>query len=120
MSTTEGAKMDGRYITPQGYWLVESLLKVADKEIEMVDVEQYANRGWFNIRTVSELVSHTGRIDNVMLRIPVLLSPDGDVIDGRHRVAKAIMLGYKQIPARRIAKMPEPDGQSAGEWRRVG
>lgn len=43
------------------------------------------------------------------LDYPIILDDFGDVCDGNHRVAKAILKGHKTIKAVRIMSMPEPD-----------
>ena len=43
------------------------------------------------------------------LELPIILSSDGRVMDGMHRVAKAALLGHETIPAVQFTSDPEPD-----------
>ena len=40
---------------------------------------------------------------------PVILSSDGRVMDGMHRICKALLLGHPDIEAVRFVHDPEPD-----------
>ena len=43
------------------------------------------------------------------LGFPIQLSSDGRVMDGMHRVAKAVLAGHDTIEAVRFVDDPEPD-----------
>lgn len=43
------------------------------------------------------------------LAFPIILSADGRVIDGMHRVLKALLNGSQSIEAVRFERDPEPD-----------
>lgn len=45
------------------------------------------------------------------LAYPILLDSAGRVMDGMHRVGKALMLGHSHVAARRFAADPAPDYQ---------
>jgi hypothetical protein len=55
------------------------------------------------------VVEHAGLIQGADLSFPIILSSDGSVMDGMHRVAKAVLLGRTTIPAVRFTDDPEPD-----------
>jgi hypothetical protein len=40
---------------------------------------------------------------------PILLGPDGRVLDGMHRVARALLDGRSTIEAVQLFELPEPD-----------
>jgi hypothetical protein len=40
---------------------------------------------------------------------PVILGPDGRVMDGMHRIARAMLDGKTEISAVRFPDLPEPD-----------
>lgn len=48
-------------------------------------------------------------VDATDLAYPIILSPDGRVMDGMHRVAKALLQNQRRIMAVRLPSMPEPD-----------
>ena len=41
--------------------------------------------------------------------IPILLRSDEYIMDGWHRVLKALTMGHKKIPAKVIVNLPKPD-----------
>jgi hypothetical protein len=59
--------------------------------------------------TCRDLVSHMQLVNATDLRYPIILSPDGRIMDGMHRVAKALLRGDSTIMAIRVQTMPEPD-----------
>lgn len=44
-----------------------------------------------------DFVSHVAAVNRADLSFPILLNEDGAIIDGRHRLAKAILEGKKKI-----------------------
>jgi hypothetical protein len=54
-------------------------------------------------------VSHVQRIQAADLSVPIMLSADGHVMDGIHRVATAWLLGHMEIHAVQFPQDPEPD-----------
>ena len=59
--------------------------------------------------TCRSVAEHALLIDQVDLSFPILLSSDGRVMDGMHRVAKALIRNQASLPARQFAQDPEPD-----------
>lgn len=55
------------------------------------------------------LLQHMKLIDEADLSFPIILSSSGAVMDGVHRVAKAVRLGRKEIEAVQFTEDPEPD-----------
>lgn len=43
------------------------------------------------------------------LSYPVILAADGRVMDGMHRIAKALAMGLETVDAVQFQKQPEPD-----------
>jgi hypothetical protein len=68
---------------------------------------------WFggagDVATCRAVADHARLIQATDLAFPIILSSDGRVMDGMHRVAKAHMLGHKDIDAVRFDRDPEPD-----------
>ena len=48
-------------------------------------------------------------IQDADLTFPVILSSDGRIMDGMHRVLKALLAGLSHISAVRFSSDPEPD-----------
>ncbi len=48
-------------------------------------------------------------IEEADLSYPIIIDPEGRVMDGMHRVCKAVQEGKDTVPAVRFATLPEPD-----------
>ena len=55
------------------------------------------------------LVGHADLINNADYSYPIILAADGRVMDGMHRVARALLHGKHQIEAVQFEQDPEPD-----------
>lgn len=62
----------------------------------------------FNALTLREMAMHVAAINNADLRCPIILDEDGELLDGRHRLVKAMITGAACIPAVRFDVNPEP------------
>jgi len=71
--------------------------------------EPYWSTGASDSPTCREIVEHTRFIEEADLTFPVILSSDGRVMDGMHRVAKALLQGRTHIDAVRFLRDPDPD-----------
>jgi hypothetical protein len=60
------------------------------------------------------VLEHMTLIDEADLSFPIILAADGTVMDGRHRVAKAMRQGHKDIAAVQFDYDPEPDHVGLG------
>lgn len=59
--------------------------------------------------TLREMITHFKAIESADLDFPIILDEDGELMDGRHRLMKAIMLGHRTIKAVRFDSNPPPD-----------
>jgi hypothetical protein len=59
--------------------------------------------------TWPSLLEHIQLIDEADLSYPIILAADGLVMDGMHRVAKAVREGRHTVDAVQFSKDPEPD-----------
>jgi hypothetical protein len=68
---------------------------------------------WFDggdeLPTVRKVVEHARLIGEVDVSFPIILGPDGRVMDGMHRIARALLEGRPDIDAVRLRMLPEPD-----------
>jgi hypothetical protein len=55
-----------------------------------------------------EMVRHYNQINDADLNQPILLSEDGEIFDGRHRIMKALSQGLTHIAAKRFDTNPPP------------
>jgi hypothetical protein len=63
----------------------------------------------WEVDNVFGFLSHTKRINEANLDLPVIVSAEGWILDGWHRVCKAILNGHKEIKAVRFITNPEFD-----------
>ena len=62
-----------------------------------------------DILTWRAVAEHANLIATADLCFPIILSSDGSVMDGMHRVAKAVLLGRATIEAVQFEEDPAPD-----------
>lgn len=55
------------------------------------------------------LLEHMELIEQADLGYPIILAADGTVMDGMHRVARAVREGRTEVEAVQFAEDPEPD-----------
>jgi hypothetical protein len=58
--------------------------------------------------TLRDMVTHINAVNDADLDIPIILDEDGDVMDGRHRLMKAMLIGAETIKVRRFDVNPSP------------
>ncbi len=99
----------------RGHWWTDRLwAESAHLPIEDVEIESIAEFDmdcWFHgvAPTCRQVADHARRINTADLDHPVILSADGSLMDGGHRIAKAYLLGQTTIRARRFRTDPDPD-----------
>jgi len=82
--------------------------RVPLSEIHELDEPYWAN-GEGQRLTCRDIVDHARLILDCDLTFPIILSRDGRVMDGMHRVCKALLQGLSDIEAVRLGDDPEPD-----------
>jgi hypothetical protein len=63
--------------------------------------------------TVRSIAEHMQLAQAADLSFPILLCQDGRLMDGMHRVLKAISAGVETLPARQFVATPPPDHRNA-------
>lgn len=58
--------------------------------------------------TVQEILSHSDRVTQANLNYPILLTPEGYIGDGCHRIIKAWKCGWSHILVVKLEVMPTP------------
>jgi hypothetical protein len=89
-------------------WELADNLRVQEMEVSTFDIKK---NFWFvedEEPTVDKIIEHTERIVNADLDYPIILCDEGRVMDGMHRIAKAIMLNLASIKFVQFSEMPEP------------
>lgn len=101
-------------------WDVDRLIELSrGLPIERVALDSIAEIDtsyWFEgsaeVPTVRKVVEHTTLILDADLSYPIILGHDGRVMDGMHRIARALMEGRAEIAAVRFPAPLEPDYRS--------
>ncbi len=98
-------------------WDVDRLIRLS-KNLPRITVPVGAIREidevyWFDDAkerpTCRKVLEHMSLINEVDLSYPIILSANGRVMDGMHRVAKAFLDGIEEIEAVQFERDPEPD-----------
>ncbi len=94
------------------WWYVRDLIEKS-KDFPVYDIDiasiDFGVMPW-NLKSIYDLVQHAIRINDCFLEHPVILSPTGWIMDGWHRVVKAVIQGEKTIKAVRFMELPMPEG----------
>ena len=84
---------------------VERVTIASIREIDTV----YWFDGYKQLPTVRKVVEHVRLISEVDVSYPIILGHDGRVMDGMHRIARALLEGRPAIDAFRFPAPVEPD-----------
>jgi hypothetical protein len=97
-------------------WDVDRLIRLSQGlpvvEIAVESVREVETVYWFDEAhppTVRAVIDHARLSQEVDLSYPVILGSDGRLMDGMHRVARAILDGRPTIRAVRFLHDPAPD-----------
>lgn len=58
--------------------------------------------------SLREMVTHMRAVHDANLQYPIIMDEDGDIMDGRHRIMKAMLTGQHTIKAVRFDENPSP------------
>jgi hypothetical protein len=98
-------------------WDVDRLIRLSTGlpviEVPLAAIAEIDSVYWFDGKneqpTVRKVVEHARLISEVDTSYPVILGPDGRVMDGMHRIARRMLDGHLTIKARQFSVLPEPD-----------
>lgn len=60
---------------------------------------------------IYDMAYYHKRILDADTSIPIIMGPLGGILDGAHRIVKALVNGDQWIPCFKLRYMPEPDGK---------
>ncbi len=93
--------------------LVELSRNLVPFQAPLSDIRELDEAFWFGSQgdrpTCRNVAMHAKLILETDLRHPIILSQDGGVMDGMHRVCKAYLNGLESVSAVRFEVDPEPD-----------
>jgi hypothetical protein len=98
-------------------WDVDRLIELSRDlpviEVPVSSIDELDSNYWFGEGfgppTVRSLVFHMQLVREVDPSFPIILGVDGRVMDGMHRLARALLDGSPTIRAVRLEVHPEPD-----------
>ncbi|HKP47395.1 MAG TPA: hypothetical protein VJT50_12415 [Pyrinomonadaceae bacterium] len=91
--------------------LVELSAPLPRKRVPLADIREL-NEDWSGDdekRSWRAMLEHIRFINEADLSFPIILSANGAVMDGMHRVVKATLAGYNDIEAVQFSEDPAPD-----------
>ena len=97
-------------------WLVSRLWHLSENlpifEFEVASFNGFDQDVWFGNQqkaTINNVLKHLKKIEKANFEHPIILSQDGIVLDGVHRICRAYLDGRKTIPAVKFEIDPMPD-----------
>ena len=98
-------------------WDVDNIISLTKElEIENIDltkIKEFEETYWYNEEgdspTCHSITQHIKLVNDSDLNYPIIICPDGRLMDGMHRVVKANLLELKTIKAYRLSTLPKPD-----------
>ena len=109
------------YFRPNGEdfdaWDVDHLIELSAslpvKEVPLASIAEIDSDYWFGAddssATVRILVRHMELVNAADISYPVILGPEGQVMDGMHRIAKSLLEGRTTVRAVQFEEQPDPD-----------
>jgi hypothetical protein len=105
-----GGLADGRYTDSNGnVWSVTRLIEHS-KDLEPFELPlagiHIGTKVFGESRDARSIAEHVKRVNETDLQYPILLDSDGFIMDGWHRVIKALVEGRETIKAVRFKELP--------------
>jgi hypothetical protein len=103
-------------------WDVDRLIELSKRfacfDVSLSAIRELDEPFWFaggsEAATPRAILEHVRLINGADLTFPIILSADGRVMDGMHRVARAALLGHATVRAVQFPITPEPDFVGVG------
>lgn len=105
-------QLDGQYSDGKRAWSAARLAKLyEDEPVYEVPVRTFPLYDWHweEKLTLFDFLVHCKRINAADLSKPILIGPDGAIVDGVHRLCKAILAEEETVKVIYIPDMPTPD-----------
>lgn len=98
-------------------WDVDRLIELSSalsvKDVTVASIEDVDTAYWFGTdgspMTVRVIVRHMQLVNAVDPSYPIILAADGRVMDGMHRIARALLEGKTTVSAVQFEVQPDPD-----------
>ena len=93
--------------------LVELASQLTPQKISLSEISEIDEAYWFggsdDVATCRSIAEHAQLMQEADLGYPIIMCSKGRVMDGMHRVLKALNLGLEAIDAVVFEEDPEPD-----------
>lgn len=100
----------------QSYWDVKRLWKLAENlPVKLVPIEGFSGEFDKELVFIPDVITHRRIIERMKsiqkadLSYPIILAAEGWIMDGRHRLQKALLEEHKKIKVVRFNITPKPD-----------
>lgn len=98
-------------------WDIHKLIRLTEnleaEEIELAAISELDEPYWYTSEgdrpTCRSIAGHMSLAQAADLSRPIIICPAGRVMDGMHRVVKALLEGRSTIRAFRLPALPDPD-----------
>ena len=103
--------IDGECSIKNEHWSVPRLIRLSADfptfEVDLASIDLDVDP--WGLHSVLDFCTHMQRAEQCNVQSPVIMSPSGWIMDGWHRVVKAIMEGRRTILAVRFTELPPAD-----------
>jgi hypothetical protein len=92
--------------------LIEASTDLPVTDVAVDSIREVDTDYWFAygpVPTVRRIIEQVRLVQDVDCSYPIILGADGRVMDGMHRIARAILEGRATVRAVRFVLDPEPD-----------
>ena len=100
----------------RAFWSTATLWRAAEgmpvRQVAIADIAEFDQDCWFgdtHVPSCRAVAVHARAIQAADLSYPIILSSDGGLMDGGHRIAKAWLFGRTEIAAVQFEVDPAPD-----------
>lgn len=98
-------------------WYVERLVQLSRsltlQHIDPARIAELRENHWYfhddSVPTPLSIIEHVRLINEADLSYPIILDAAGRVMDGMHRICKAVLIGKSTVPALQFQEDPQPD-----------
>ncbi len=93
--------------------LIDLCTSLPVEDVPLATITEIDSVYWYDgskyLPTVRDIIEHVRLLEAADLSYPIILAHDGRVMDGMHRIAKALLQGRTTIKAVRLPTAIEPD-----------
>lgn len=98
-------------------WDVHRLIRLTHglpvEQVPLTAITELDTPYWYDEEsdrpTCRSIAAHMKLVDAADLAYPIILCPQGRVMDGMHRIVKALVAGADSVRAYRLPELPAPD-----------